>query len=172
VRSRQRPISRWTSGRFFRFRRSSDETALFLLPGRDRGGPIAGAPGRPARSWWTPRSFYHEIPAGDNIGGAGANSAGWLFNNSILNLGSKEDAVAKIAVSEPGAYRLFVRAQGSPGSGFRVSIDGKLADGTFGVGPIVWTPSNSFDLKKGSVDIRLTSITPRVLHQHRHSVNS
>ena len=64
--------------------------------------------------------FYHEIPAGDNIGGGTGNNAEWLFNNSILNLGSKEDAVAKITVREPGTYRLFVRAQGSAGSGFRV----------------------------------------------------
>ena len=46
--------------------------------------------------------FYHEIPAGDNIGGGAGNTAGWLFNNSILNLGAKEDAVAKITVREAG----------------------------------------------------------------------
>jgi hypothetical protein len=106
--------------------------------------------------------FYDQIPAGDNMGGGfGAASAEWLFNNSVLNLGSKEDAVAKIAVPEPGAYRLFVRAQGSGASGFRVSVDGKLAEGTFGGGPMAWSPSSTFDLKKGTVEIRLTAINPR-----------
>ena len=57
--------------------------------------------------------FYHEIPSGDGIGSINAE---WLFNNSVLTLGSKEDAVAKIAVPESGAYRLFVRSQGAAGS--------------------------------------------------------
>ena len=92
--------------------------------------------------------FYHQIPAGDNIGGGAGNNGGWLFNNSILNLGAKEDAVAKISVREPGTYRLFVRAQGSAGSGFRVSVDGKLADGTFGGGPMAWTPASSSTSRK------------------------
>jgi hypothetical protein len=105
--------------------------------------------------------FYHQIPAGDNIGGGAGSSAGWLFNNSILNLGAKEDAVAKIIVREPGTYRLFVRAQGSAGSDFRVSVDGKLADGTFGGGAMAWTPASSFDLKTGPVEIKLTAINPR-----------
>jgi hypothetical protein len=107
--------------------------------------------------------FYTEMPAGDTTGGGGpgSNNAGWLFNNSILNLGSKEDAVAKVAVVEPGSYRLFVRSQGSAGSGFRVAVDGKLADGIFGGGPMAFTPSDTFNLKKGTVEIRLTSINPR-----------
>ena len=87
--------------------------------------------------------FYHRIPAGDNIGGGPGSNAGWLFNNSILNLAAKEDAVAKINVREPGTYRLFVRAQGSAGSGFRVSVDDKLADGTFGDAAMAWTPASS-----------------------------
>src|SRR5205814_7166260 len=88
-------------------------------------------------------------------------NAEWLFNNSVLTLGSKEDAVAKIAVPESGAYRLFVRSQGAAGSGFRVAIGGKIAAPAFGGGPMTWTPSDTFDLTKGTLEIRLTSINPR-----------
>lgn len=76
--------------------------------------------------------FYNGIPLGDTMGGGGgpaaaaANTA-WLFNNSVINLGSREDAVARVSVPEAGAYRLFVRSQGTDASAFKVSIDGKLA---------------------------------------------
>jgi len=43
--------------------------------------------------------FYDAIPAGDSMGGGFGNSnTGWLFNDRVLTLGSKEDAVAKVAV--------------------------------------------------------------------------
>src|ERR1700722_10006684 len=89
--------------------------------------------------------FYHEIPAGDSIGGGPGNSS-WLFNNSALNLQSKEDAVAKIVVPEAGAYRLFVRSMGSAASSFRVSVDGKLSESTFGNGPLAWKGAEIFQL--------------------------
>jgi hypothetical protein len=105
--------------------------------------------------------FYHEIPAGDNIGAGPAAASIWLFNNSALTLGSKEDVVAKISVRESGTYRLFVRAQGSTGSSFRVAVDGKQSSGVFGTGAMAWTPADTFELRPGAVEIRLTTITPR-----------
>ena len=140
-----------------------------LLPLMLAAAAAAQSPTRPSPAHQPPGAivvdaseFYDQIPAGDTIGGGfGAPDAGWLFNNSILNLGSKEDAVAKIAVPAPGAYRLFVRAQGSGASGFRVSVDGQLAAETFGAGPMAWSPSGTFNLKPGLVEIRLTSINPR-----------
>jgi len=107
--------------------------------------------------------FYDAIPEGDNMGGGGpGNSApGWLFNNSVLTLGSAEDAVAKVAVPEAGSYRLFVRAQGAAGAGFRVNVGGTLAESVFGTGPMAWTPSSTFELHKGTLEIRLTNIHPR-----------
>ena len=74
---------------------------------------------------------------------------GWLFNNSILNLGAKEDAVAKITVRESGTYRLFVRAQGSSGAVFGFGGRQASADGTLVA--VRWrvTSASSFDLKSG-----------------------
>jgi hypothetical protein len=121
--------------------------------------------------------FYHQIPTGDTIGGGfsggfsgnpggGSGDAAWLSNNSALNLQSKEDAVAKIAVPEAGAYRLFVRGMGSAASSFQVSVDGKRSQSTFGNGPLTglltWTGAETFQLKKGAIEIRLTSINPRL----------
>ena len=107
--------------------------------------------------------FYHLIPAGDTIGGGFNANAGpqWLFNNAILELGSKEDAVATVAVPETGAYRLFVRSQGAAGSAFQVSVDGRLSTARFGGGPLSWQAADSFPLRQGTVEIRLTAIAPR-----------
>ena len=74
--------------------------------------------------------FYDQIPAGDTIGGGFGNaSTAWLFNNSVIDLVSKEDAVAKATIPEAGAYRLFVRSQGTATSGFKVSVDGQTRRG-------------------------------------------
>src|ERR1700722_7302688 len=100
--------------------------------------------------------FYHEIPAGDSIGlgggGRGTSEIPWLFNNSALNLQSKEDTVAKIAVPEAGIFRLFVRSMGSGSSSFQISIDGKRSESTFGNGPLAWKGAETFQLKKGAID--------------------
>ena len=104
--------------------------------------------------------FYHRIPAGDTIG-AGFGNTAWLFNNSALNLQSKEDAVARIAVPEAGAYRLFVRSMGTETSSFQVSVDGRRSKSTFGTGPLAWKGAETFSLKKGAAEIRLTAINPR-----------
>src|SRR4051812_27498835 len=72
--------------------------------------------------------FYDQIPLGDTINVPP--NAPWMFNNSVLNMGSKEDAVAKVAVEEAGDYRLFVRSQGTSGSSFKVAINGRLAEDT------------------------------------------
>jgi len=106
--------------------------------------------------------FYDQIPAGDTIGGGFGNaSTAWLFNNSVIDLVSKEDAVAKATIPEAGAYRLFVRSQGTAASGFKVSVDGQLGADVFGNGPLAWKGSGTFQLKKGTVEIRLTAISPR-----------
>ncbi len=81
--------------------------------------------------------FYHEIPEGATIGGGFGNAnPAWMFNNAVINLGSKEDAAAKVAVPEAGTYRLFVRSQGTAGSAFQVSVNGKLSAQSFGNGPL------------------------------------
>jgi hypothetical protein len=106
--------------------------------------------------------FYDQIPAGDTIGGGFGNAVTvWLFNNSVIDLVSKEDAVAKATIPEAGAYRLFVRSQGTAASGFKVSVDGQLGADVFGNGPLAWKGSGTFQLKKGTAEIRLTAISPR-----------
>ena len=106
--------------------------------------------------------FYDQIPAGDTIGGGFGNaSTAWLFNNAVIDLASKEDAVAKVTIPEAGAYRLFVRSQGTAASGFKVSVDGETGADVFGNGPLAWKGSGTFQLKKGTVEIRLTAISPR-----------
>jgi hypothetical protein len=106
--------------------------------------------------------FYDQIPEGDTIGGGfGSASTVWLFNNSVIDLVSKEDAVAKTTIPEAGAYRLFVRSQGTAASGFKVSVDGQLGADVFGNGPLAWKGSGTFQLKKGTAEIRLTAISPR-----------
>ena len=79
-----------------------------LLAGAGMAGAQSPAHQPPGTIVVDASEFYHEIPAGDTTGGGfGANNAEWLFNNSILNLVSKEDAVARIAIPEPGRYRCF-----------------------------------------------------------------
>ena len=92
--------------------------------------------------------FIDRIPRGDTWSGG-------------INLGAKEDATAKIAVPESGAYRLFVRAQGTAESSFRIAINGNLSAEKFGDGPMAWKPAGTFQLAKGAAEIRLTSISPR-----------
>jgi hypothetical protein len=46
--------------------------------------------------------------------------------------------VAKVTIPEAGAYRLFVRSQGTATSGFKVSVDGETGADVFGNGPLAW----------------------------------
>src|SRR5260221_8665868 len=105
-------------------------------------------------------AFFDQIPNGDTIGGGVSNTA-WLFNNNAINLVSAEPAVAKVSVPEAGSYHLFVRSQGSGGSSFKVEVGGKPNAGAFGDGPLAWKRGDSFDLKPGPIEIRLSAIKPR-----------
>ena len=125
-------------------------------------GPASPAHQPPGTVVVDASEFYLEIPAGDTIGGGFGNaSTVWLFNNSVIDLVSKEDAVAKTTIPEAGSYRLFVRSQGTAASGFKVSVDGQLGADVFGNGPLAWKGSGTFQLKKGTAEIRLTAISPR-----------
>jgi hypothetical protein len=109
--------------------------------------------------------FYSKIPLGDSISegggrGAAANDA-WIFNNAVLVLGVKDEAVATVNVPEAGDYHLFVRSRGTAASGFKVSIAGKAADATFGNGPLSFQAGGMVHLNRGTVEVRLTGIQPR-----------
>ena len=143
-----------------------DSRVLAILLAACASAMLAG-PGSPAHQLpgtvvVDASEFYHQIPAGDTIGGGFGNAGtAWLFNNAVIDLVSKEDAVAKVTVPEAGAYRLFVRSQGTAASGFKVLVDGQTGADVFGNGPLAWKGSGTFQLKKGTVEIRLTAIAPR-----------
>ena len=143
-----------------------DSRVLAILLAACASAMLAG-PGSPAHQLpgtvvVDASEFYHQIPAGDTIGGGFGNAGtAWLFNNAVIDLASKEDAVAKATIPEAGAYRLFVRSQGTAASGFKVSVDGQTGADVFGNGPLAWKGSGTFQLKKGTVEIRLTAIAPR-----------
>ena len=104
--------------------------------------------------------FFGRIPRGDSIDGRGLGEQ-WLFNNTALNLGVAEEAVARVEIPEAGDYHLFVRSVGTASSGFRVNVGGKVSADTFGNAPLAFRSGGGFRLAKGPVEIRLTQITPR-----------
>jgi len=106
--------------------------------------------------------FYDRIPAGDGISeGRGGGNGRWVFNNAVLALGSKEDAVATVNIPEAGEYRLFVRSWGAAGSAFRISIQGQQSDVTFGDGKEGMVPGGTMNVKAGPAEFRLTGIQGR-----------
>lgn len=104
--------------------------------------------------------FIDQFPAGDSIDGKFP-SGERFFNNNTINLATSQDAVATVRVKEAGAYHLFVRSIGTSTSSFRVAINGKLDSGSYGHGALAWQSGGVFDLKQGTIQIRLTSIHPR-----------
>ncbi len=104
--------------------------------------------------------FYLNMAEGDSNDGrfpAGT----WFFNENTINLGAAADVTAAIPVHEAGVYHLFVRSIGTPTSSFRVKIDGKEDAGTYGQGPLKWQRGGDYTLKSGTIEVRLTAITPR-----------
>jgi hypothetical protein len=142
---------------FSSFEKATTPRPLSELPKTPGGYPARRSPGTVIVD---ASEFYHQIPPGDTIGGGQAAGA-WFFNNSVINLASKEDAVAYVAVPEDGAYRLFVRSQGTETSGFKVSVARRQSSGVFGRGALSWQPSETFELKRGTIEVRLTAIEPR-----------
>ena len=75
-------------------------------------GPVSPAHQLPGMMVVDASEFYDQIPAGDNIGGGVRQwrAPPGMFNNSVIDLVSKEDAVAQVDC--PGSRRLSpVRAQ-------------------------------------------------------------
>ena len=104
--------------------------------------------------------FFATIPAGDSNDGRFPSGI-WFFNNDTLNMSVSQDVTAKIPVKEAGTYHLFVRSIGTPQSGFKVIVNGKVDNETFGHGPLNWQQGGDFVLKPGTIEIRLTSIRPQ-----------
>jgi hypothetical protein len=104
--------------------------------------------------------FFDTIPAGDSNDGRFP-AGQWYFNNSTLNMSVPDDVTAKVPIKEAGTYHLFVRAIGTPASGFLVKINDQADPHTFGQGALSWKQGGDFTLKPGIAEIRLTSIAPR-----------
>ncbi|HWB86422.1 MAG TPA: FG-GAP-like repeat-containing protein [Bryobacteraceae bacterium] len=147
------------------YRRSRMRVFLLsaILPAMLAAAPAAHQP--PGTIVVDASQFFDQIPQGDDLPGGrgfrGQQNPGWMFNNTGISLGSKEDAVAHVAVPEAGAYHLFVRSMGTASSSFKVSVNGKLSDATFGSGPWSLKDGGTFTLRKGTAEIHLTSINPR-----------
>jgi len=105
--------------------------------------------------------FFASIPAGDSIDGRFP-AGEWFFNNSTINMSVADDVTARVPVKVPGVYHLFVRSIGTPASSFKVMIDGKEDSGTYGQGALAWQRGGDFALKSGTIEIRLTSIVPKL----------
>jgi hypothetical protein len=118
------------------------------------------APGAPAAIIVDASEFFDEIPKGDTLADAQSLRIPWVYNNTALVLKSKEEAVAKVTVIESGSYHLFVRSHGNSSNSFRVTIDGKPSSAVFGDAPMAWKNGGVFQLKKGSVEVRLTEMSP------------
>ena len=104
--------------------------------------------------------FFQTIPAGDSNDGRFP-AGEWFFNNDTLNMSVSDDATAKVPVKEPGVYHLFVRSIGTPTSSFHVVVNGKEDAGSYGRGALSWKRGGDYLLRPGTVEIRLTTITPR-----------
>ena len=104
--------------------------------------------------------FFATIPAGDSNDGRFPPGT-WFFNNSTLNMSVATDVTTRLQIKEAGTYHLFVRSIGTTESSFKVVVNGKQDNGTYGRGALAWQRGDDFVLKPGPLEIRLTAIEPR-----------
>ena len=114
----------------------------------------------PGRIFVPASDFLHRNPKGNIISDAASLKAGWIFNNTAVVLNSETNLITRITVPSAGTYHLYVRSQGSRGSGFKVSVGDKVSAETFGSDSLGWKRAGSFGLKKGITDIKVTRIDP------------
>jgi hypothetical protein len=104
--------------------------------------------------------FLDEIPKGNIITDAASQKVDWLFSNTGIVLNSATNLMKKITVNEAGTYKLFVRSMGTDKSSFKVAINDKVTELSFGTGLQSFTEGGSFELKKGLNYIKITRINP------------
>ncbi|MBC7826652.1 MAG: hypothetical protein H7122_02815 [Chitinophagaceae bacterium] len=104
--------------------------------------------------------FLHEIPKGNIITDAAALDVDWLFNNTGLVLKSETNMMTQIQVSEAGRYFLYVRSHGKKGSSFKIAVNDTVTDSVFGNETLCWRQGNSFELKSGITNVKITRIDP------------
>jgi hypothetical protein len=104
--------------------------------------------------------FLEELPKGNILSTAEAQQTDWLYNNTGIVLNSETNIMTRVSIPEDGDYYLFVRSIGGKGSGFRVSVNDKVTQSTFGDTILSWRNGGVFALKKGMADIKITRIDP------------
>ena len=104
--------------------------------------------------------FLDRNPKGNIIGDALSLKEPWLFNNTALVLNSETNLITRVAVPEAGKYYLYVRSKGARGAGFKVCVGDKVSAAVFGNGELSWRKSDTFDLRAGTTDLKITRIDP------------
>ena len=104
--------------------------------------------------------FLNEIPKGNIITDAATQRTPWLFNNTAIVLNSETNLMTQVTVPEDGAYYLFVRSKGEKGASFKVAVNDKVTDSSFGKQPLGWRQGGLFNLKKGLANVKITRIDP------------
>ena len=104
--------------------------------------------------------FLNELPKGNIIADALSLNVPWLFNNTGVVLNSLSNMMVKVSVHEDGNYYLFVRSTGKKGSSFKVIVNDKVSETTFGTEGLTWKQGGVFSLKTGLADVKITRIDP------------
>lgn len=103
--------------------------------------------------------FLDRLPKDHYITDADQIDADWLFNNTSLYMGSRSQYVIEIEIPEEGTWHLFARTHGDENSYFRVAVDDRLNDSDLGNKPLHWKHAGTFELEKGTTNLRLMQIT-------------
>jgi hypothetical protein len=82
----------------------------------------------------------------------------WIFNNTALEMRTRSNYVIRVPVPADGVYHLYARTHGKSGSQFRVAIGDRVIDHDLGDEPLRLEDAGTFELRKGSTDVRLMRI--------------
>ena len=104
-------------------------------------------------------SFLDEVPKSNTITTAAEQGVPWLFNNTGIRLNSATNLMTQVAVAKEGTYHLFVRSGGEKGS-FKVAVNDKVTDVTFGSAPWGWKEGGTFRLRQGLNYVKITRVHP------------
>jgi hypothetical protein len=102
--------------------------------------------------------FLYDLPHGNTITDARGAGVPWLFNNTAIVLKSLSNMITRANVTETGRYHVFVRSLGQSSSSFRVAVNDKVTDASFGQDSVMWKWGGAFDLTEGEAVVKVTRI--------------
>jgi hypothetical protein len=102
--------------------------------------------------------FLHEIQKNHVITDAATLRVPWIFNNTALEMRTRSNYVIRVPVPADGTYHLYARTMGKVGSQFRVAVGDRVIGTNLGDEPLRLEDAGSFQLKKGTTDLRLMRI--------------